>query len=93
MEQVRRIYVEKKPGFDVEAKGVLADLRENLSLAGLEDVRVVNRYDISGLSQEEYERAKPLVFYEPPVDNAYDEEIVPDSGAAGIRGGIPAGPV
>lgn len=30
MEQVRRIYVEKKDGFDVEARGVLADLRENL---------------------------------------------------------------
>ena len=32
MENVRRIYVEKKNGFDVEAKGVLADLKENLSL-------------------------------------------------------------
>ena len=37
MENVRRIYVEKKNGFDVEAKGVLADLKENLSLKGLKD--------------------------------------------------------
>ena len=35
MAQVRRIYVEKKPGFDVEAKGVLGDLKENLSLNAL----------------------------------------------------------
>ncbi len=81
MEQVRRIYVEKKTGFDVEAKGVLADLRENLSLTGLTAVRVVNRYDISGLSQAEYDRAKPLVFYEPPVDNAYEEELQVEDGA------------
>ena len=49
MENVRRIYVEKKNGFDVEAKGALADLRENLSLSGLEDVRIIKRYDVAGL--------------------------------------------
>ena len=75
MEQVRRIYVEKKDGFDVEARGVLADLRENLSLGGLVNVRVVNRYDVSGISDEEYSRARGLIFSEPPVDNAYDEEL------------------
>lgn len=75
MEAVRRIYVEKKPGFDIEAKGVLTDLRENLSLTSLSDVRVLNRYDVSGISDEEYSRARGLIFSEPPVDNAYDEEI------------------
>ena len=50
MENVRRIYVEKKNGFDVEAKGVLADLKEKLSLKGLKDVRIINRYDVSGVS-------------------------------------------
>ena len=75
MENVRRIYVEKKNGFDVEAKGVLADLKENLSLKGLKDVRIINRYDVSGVSDEEYQKARNLIFSEPPVDNAYDEEI------------------
>ena len=75
MEQVRRIYVEKKDGFDVEARSALADLRENLSLAGLSRVRIVNRYDISGISDSEYARARGLIFSEPPVDNAYDETI------------------
>ena len=75
MAQVRRIYVEKKPGFDVEAKGVLADLKENLSLNTLKDVRIINRYDVEGISDEEYSKARGLIFSEPPVDNAYDEEI------------------
>ena len=54
MSQVRRIYVEKKQGFDVEAKGMLEDLKENLSLSGLCDVRIINRYDVEGISDEEY---------------------------------------
>ncbi len=82
MANVRRIYVEKKKGFDVEAKGVLADLRENLSLAGLKDVRIINRYDVEGISDEEYAKARGLIFSEPPVDNAYDEAIEINEGKA-----------
>ena len=75
MENVRRIFVEKKEGFNVEAKGMLADLKENLSLSGLTNVRIINRYDVSGVTDEEYEKARNLIFSEPPVDNAYDENI------------------
>ncbi|MBU7008516.1 phosphoribosylformylglycinamidine synthase [Phosphitispora fastidiosa] len=70
---VRRIYVEKKQGFDVEARSLLADLRENLGLRGLETVRVINRYDVSGITDEEYQKARTTIFSEPPVDNVYDE--------------------
>ena len=42
MADVRRIFVEKKPGFDVEAKDILSDLRENLNLKSLSDVRIIN---------------------------------------------------
>ncbi len=75
MENVKRIYVEKKPGFDVEAQEVLSDLRENLNLKGLLGVRIINRYDVEGITDEEYAKARCLIFSEPPVDNAYDEEI------------------
>ncbi len=75
MAQVKRIYVEKKKGFDVEAQGVLADLRSNLSMSGLNGVRIINRYDVEGISDEEYQKARSLIFSEPPVDSAYDEEI------------------
>ncbi|MGM9552075.1 MAG: phosphoribosylformylglycinamidine synthase [Clostridia bacterium] len=70
-----RIFVEKKPGYDVEARGLLSDLRENLAMDNLKNVRIVNRYDIEGISDEEYRAAKPLVFSEPPVDFAYDEHL------------------
>lgn len=75
MGNVRRIYVEKKAGNDIEAKGVLGDLRENLSMTGLTDVRIINRYDVEGISDEEYVKARSLIFSEPPVDTAYDENI------------------
>ncbi len=73
--QNRRIYVEKKPGFDIEAQGVLADLQENLLPGRIKNVRVIYRYDMAGLTDEEYEKARTLIFSEPPVDNVYDENI------------------
>lgn len=75
MNDVRRIYVEKKQEFAVEAKSMLSDLKENLSLDKLEDVRIIHRYDVSGISDTEYQKARTLIFSEPPVDNVYDEQI------------------
>ncbi len=72
---VKRIYVEKKPNFDVEAKKVYSDVKENLFLTGLTDVRLIQRYDVEGIDDEEYQKARNLIFSEPPVDNAYDEDI------------------
>ncbi|WMJ81407.1 phosphoribosylformylglycinamidine synthase [Clostridium sp. MB40-C1] len=70
---VRRIFAEKKPHFDVEAKGLLKDLRENLNIKNLEDLRILNRYDISQIDEEEYQKAKDIIFSEPTVDYVYDE--------------------
>ena len=53
MSSVKRLFVEKRPGFDVEARHMLADLRENLGIAALEAVRVVNRYDLEGVDEAE----------------------------------------
>ncbi len=71
---VRRIYVKKKIGFDVEAKGVLKDLQENLQIKELEDVVILNRYDVSGIDENTYQKAKNIVFSEPQVDEYFDEE-------------------
>ncbi|WP_418791691.1 phosphoribosylformylglycinamidine synthase [Phosphitispora sp. TUW77] len=76
---VRRIYVEKKQGFDVEACSLLANLRENLGLKGLETVKVLNRYDVSGITDEVYQKARSTIFSEPPVDYVYDE-FMPEPG-------------
>ena len=52
---------------------LLHDLRDNLGIAGLENVRIYNRYDLSGMTDEEYAAARSIVFSEPPVDEVYDE--------------------
>ncbi|MEA4888102.1 MAG: phosphoribosylformylglycinamidine synthase [Clostridiaceae bacterium] len=70
---VRRVYACKRPGFDIEAAGLLKDLQVNLGLSGLHDLRIYNRYDVSGLTDEQYRLARNLVFSEPPVDDLYDE--------------------
>lgn len=73
---VRRLFVEKKPGFDIEARSLRYDLEHNLRIAGMKNVRIVNRYDIEGISGAEYELARYTVFAEPPVDQVYEETMV-----------------
>ena len=73
--EVKRLYVEKKSGFDVEAHTFFCDLTENLDIKSLKGVRIINRYDISGISEAEYAQARNTIFSEPPVDNVYDEEL------------------
>jgi len=51
------------------------DLKENLRIAGLSGVRLINRYDVEGISDEEYESAKRTIFSEPPVEEVFDETI------------------
>lgn len=72
---VKRIFVEKKSPFDVEAKGLLKEIKENLNIVSIEDLRILNRYDVSGISEKEYSKAKGTIFSEPVVDSVYDEEI------------------
>ncbi len=78
---VRRIYVEKQNGFDIEAQGLFEDLKENLHLMGLSGLRVINRYDIEGMDDATYEAAKYTVFAEPAIDRAYDEMVPIDAGS------------
>ena len=87
MDEIRRIFVEKKEAFAVEARGLLADLQTNLGMKGLTGIRVINRYDVMGVTDEEFAAAKALVLSEPPVDTVEEELEVP----AGCRAF--AGPV
>ena len=52
-DKVKRIFVEKRPGMDIEAGGILNDLKHNLGISGLRKVRLLNRYDVQGLNEEE----------------------------------------
>ncbi len=75
---VRRVFVEKRQGFfDIPAQQLCDDLVESFRLSGLKAVRLINRYDIEGLSDDEYQSVKNVVFAEPPVDVIY-EETLPD---------------
>ncbi len=76
---IKRLYIEKKKGCDVEASGLLADIRENLGIYSLMGVRIFNRYDVEGISENDYETAKTTIFSEPPVDIVYEENIEIDS--------------
>ena len=79
---VRRIYVEKKKGFDVEAEALFNDVKENLHIDGLSGVRILNRYDMDGIDDATYEAAKYTVFAEPAIDIVYEETMPEDAGSA-----------
>ena len=67
---VSRVYVEKKPGFDVEAQQLAHELRDILGIERLEGLRLVNRYDVEGITGELFAQCVPTVFSEPQSDVA-----------------------
>ncbi len=71
---VKRIFVQKKAGFDVEAKEILNDLRENLGLTELQDLKILNRYDVENIPNAVFEKAKNTIFSEPQVDICFEDE-------------------
>ncbi|MBN2068187.1 MAG: phosphoribosylformylglycinamidine synthase [Opitutales bacterium] len=77
---IRRLYVEKKSGFNIEANELQHNLRENLGLSKLESVRILVRYDIEGLNDAEYQDALQRVFTEPQVDVFYEETFALQDG-------------
>ena len=79
---VRRIYVENKKGFDVEAEALFTDVKENLHLEDLSGIRILNRYDMDGIDDATYEAAKFTVFAEPAIDVVYEETMPVDLSSA-----------
>ena len=70
---VYRIFVEKKPGLDNEARELLSDAKTLLGISGLEKVRLLNRYDAEGMDRELFDYAVKTVFSEPQLDIATEE--------------------
>ena len=70
---VYRIYVEKREGLQYEAKGLLSDINNLLSVKALTDVRVINRYDAENIDKELFDYAVGAVFSEPQLDIASAE--------------------
>ncbi|MBQ2487036.1 MAG: phosphoribosylformylglycinamidine synthase, partial [Ruminococcus sp.] len=80
MSDVIRIFAEKREGFNVVAQQTLWDIRHNLGLRAVTDLRFLVRYDIEGLTREEYEQAKGIVLSEPNADVIYEEELPVEDG-------------
>ncbi len=70
---VKRIYVEKRKGYDVPARQLSEDFRETIDVQGLKSVRLFVRYDVEDLSDEDFQKVRDLVFREPNVDDFYEE--------------------
>ncbi len=70
---VYRIYVEKKPGFDGEARQLQNELTTLLGIRSLTGLRLLNRYDVEGISEELFRQCAGTVFSEPPVDDTCSE--------------------
>ena len=66
------IFVEKKNGFNVEAKSLMEDFKSNLRIDNLEDVRVVNKYILGEMKEEYYKKSLYTIFAEKTVDNLYE---------------------
>ncbi len=73
MSNVRRIYVEKKPAFAIQAKELQSEIQGYLGIRTVTGVRVLIRYDVENISEETYRNALITVFSEPPVDDVYEE--------------------
>ena len=78
---VYRCYSEKRPGFDVEAHGLFDSLHNLLEIEALTGVRYLCRYDVEGVDEAIYAKAKNIVFSEPMADVCYDETFPASEGA------------
>ena len=77
MAKVFRVFVEKKKGNDIEARQLQEDLVSTVGITALEDLRLVNRYDAQGISENEFREAVNLILSEPNLDNVYSELDIP----------------
>lgn len=73
--KIYRLYVEKKTNYDIEGAKILRDIKINLGITSLNGLRLVSRYDIMGISEEQYLMSRNTIFSEPTVDKVYDEEL------------------
>lgn len=74
MSKVRRIYVEKKDAYAVKAKDLKKQFKDYLGIKA-DNVRVLTRYDMEGVSEDTYNKAKVTIFSEPPIDVVYEESF------------------
>ena len=78
MSQVKRIFVEKKTEYNAEAKTYYSAIKNHLKINNLKDLRILNRYDVEGLREEQFKMVLYTVFAEANTDTVYEEEVKTD---------------
>ena len=78
--RVRRVILEKKVQYNIEAENMYQDLKKNLRVGGLDSVRLAYSYDIMGLSQEEFDKVSSIIFRPTHAESVYHEQLPIDQG-------------
>ncbi len=76
---IYRVFVEKRPPYNIEACKLEADLVSSLKVKGIDNLRLINRYDVGGIDQATFDDACYGVFAEPAIDNLYLEQFPTDA--------------
>ena len=74
MSDVKRIYVEKRTAYATEANEIKHNLIEQLGLE-IDTLRIINRYDVQGVSDGILKQGINTILAEPMVDDVYQEEF------------------
>ena len=72
----KRIFVEKKSNFNIKAQALVKELKHNLQLTSLTDLRIIQVYDVFYLADSLFERAEKHIFSEQVTDNILAESDV-----------------
>ena len=72
----KRIFVEKKADFRVKSHSLVKELKHNLQLKTLNDLRIVQVYDVFNLAEDLFARAEKHIFSEQVTDTVLDEAAV-----------------
>ncbi len=80
MAEVIRLFVEKRGEMNVVAEQTKWDLRHNLGIRAIEELRFLNRYDIEGMTREEFDKAKNIILSEPNQDVIFEEVLPVEEG-------------
>jgi phosphoribosylformylglycinamidine synthase len=70
---VYKVYTEKKSEYDAVSEAILFELRDSLLIKTLENVRIINLYEVEGIKREDFEKAIPVIFSVPVTDIVYSE--------------------
>ena len=74
MSKVYRVYVQKRKEYAVESQEVLNNLKTQLNINTLNELSIVNRYDVEGISEEVLQEGIKIILSEPMVDDVILED-------------------